>query len=282
MTVIAQPFTATPEYLAAAREAGTLVRVGDRDCVMGVSTDDLTGELSCLIQYAAPPPAGHDWAEQAARLSGHVAASLPDVTGVFLRTPPEAQLPAPWERRLTYVHHDGSPDVYRHAPSSGDPFTVRTAEAGHTPAVNRWLTEALEIAAREQGHPVRHEAAMQQAALVLEKPGRTSFIATVGDEPLGHATTLPFTDEVTGIAYLELVDVLVAASPKAPAMTEALVRTCLDQAATAALPLLGHVVHHTAASDRDAHGRRVLASLLRKGWRTNHVFWHTPVPRSRG
>ncbi|MFF9769075.1 hypothetical protein ACF1GT_21130 [Streptomyces sp. NPDC014636] len=270
------PGDADPAYLAACRDAGLLVDIGAGHCVLGTTRDPLSGRDYCLVEYAHPAPASSQAAEALRR---HAAAVHPGTCGVLLRTAPDVRLCAPWTPHLTYLRHD-PPD---HA-TGGDTVsgaacgvTVGPAAPEHGERIRAWIADAFEAGAAHQDAPVRREEAEAQADAIMAAPGRFSLVAVAGREPAGHATLLPFTDEVTGTAYLELLDTLVAAPFDIGAVTGLLVEAALARAARAGVPLLGNVVHG-GATGAPEHGARIVASLHRRGWRTEHVYWHAPNP----
>ncbi|MGW7547284.1 hypothetical protein ACWGKQ_40230 [Streptomyces sp. NPDC054770] len=264
---------ADPAYLAACRDAGLLVRVGAVECVLGRTEDALTGRDFCLVEYADPAPDSQDAAEA---LRTHAVAAHPGVSGVLLRTGPEVRLGSPWTEHLTYLRH-GAGGI-----ASGDrPEGVAVVPAGpeHGERVRGWIADAFQTGAAEGGLAVPRGDAEAQADLVLAAPGRHTLVALTADgEPAGHATLLPFTDEVTGTEYLELFDILVPVPFGTRALTGLLADAALARAERAGLPLLGNVVHRTAGPGPD-HGARVVSSLHRRGWRTDHVYWHAPTDR---
>ncbi|MFF7749145.1 hypothetical protein ACFZCP_07780 [Streptomyces sp. NPDC007971] len=288
------PRDADPAYLAACRDAGLLVDIGAGHCVLGATRDPLSGRDFCLVEYAHPAPASHEAAEALRR---HAAAVHPGTSGVLLRTAPDVRLCAPWTPHLTYLRRDppdrhsggdtasGSPgsDTASRS-SSGDTasrfsggVTVVPAAPEHQGRIRSWIADAFAAGAAQQGTTARREDAEAQADTVMATPGRFTLVAVIGAEPAGHATLLPFTDEVTATAYLELFDTLVAAPFDVRAVTGLLVEASLARAARAGLPLLGNVVHGGATGVPE-HGARIVASLHRRGWRTEHVYWHAPTP----
>ncbi|MEU5533684.1 hypothetical protein [Streptomyces sp. NPDC020362] len=270
------PQHADPAYLAACRDAGLLVDTATGHCVLGTTRDPLSGRDFCLVEYAHPAPASPEAAETLRR---HAAAVQPGACGVLLRTAPDVRLCAPWTPYLTYLRHD-PPDRTSCGDTVSDAscgVTVGPAAPEHRGRIRAWLADAFEAGAAQQGATVRREDAEEQADAIMAAPGRFSLVAVAGHEPAGHATLLPFTDEVTGTAYLELFDTLVAAPFDVRAVTGLLVGAALARAARAGVPLLGNVVHGDATGAPE-HGARIVASLHRRGWRTEHVYWHAPNP----
>ncbi|CAM5603424.1 MULTISPECIES: GNAT family N-acetyltransferase [Streptomyces] len=263
-----------PAYFDAARDAGALTRVAGARCVMGAATDSLNGEHSCLVEYADPQAlARSGWA---AELLAHAMRVHPTVHGVLLRTEPGVELPAPWTRHLTYLRHDGPPEDHRTDPDAGD-VTIAAATTDQTALVLGWLADAFQAGARDQGIDVGRDTAHDHASQLLAVPGRHSLVAATAGQPVGHATMLPFTDDVTGTEYTELFDVLVRPTADVRTITAALVDACLAHVARTGLPLLGNVIHQRVTAGASDRGDRVVASLLKKGWRTEHCYWRAPA-----
>ncbi|PKW12297.1 hypothetical protein SAMN05428944_0454 [Streptomyces sp. 1222.5] len=272
----AGPQDADPAYLAACRDAGLLVDTGTGHCVLGATQDPLNGRHYCLVEYAHPAPVTTEAAEALRR---YAAAVHPHTGGVLLRTGPGVRLGTPWTPHLTYLRHDPPADADADA-SGGDTASgvvVRAAGPEHQGQIRAWLADAFEAGAAQQGAPALRGDAEVQADAVMAAPGRSSLVAVAGGEPAGHATLLPFTDEVTGTDYLELFDTLVAEPFDVRAVTARLVEASLARAARAGVPLLGNVVHGGSAGSTE-HGARIVASLQGRGWRTEHVYWLAPNP----
>ncbi|CCK26411.1 hypothetical protein BN159_2032 [Streptomyces davaonensis JCM 4913] len=258
-----------PAYLAACRDADLVVRVGEVECVLGRTDDALTGRDFCLIEYADPPPGSQAAAEA---LRAYAVAAHPEVSGVLLRTGPGVRLGPPWTEHLTYVRHD----IGGTSGPGPDDVTVLPAGPEHEERVRGWFADAFRTGAAEQGVTVPRADAEAQADTVLAAPERLTLVATLaGGEPAGHATLLPFTDEVTGIEYLELFDVLVPVPFETRPLSRLLTDAALARGTRAGLPLLGNVVHRTGAPGQE-HSARVVAALHRRGWETDHVYWHAP------
>lgn len=260
-----------PGYLAACRDADMVVRIGEVECVLGRTEDALVGRDFCLVEYADPAPVSQEAADA---LRAYAFLTCPGVHGVLLRTGPDARLGPPWAEYLTYVRHHGALGGIGENNSEG--AVVVPAGPEHSEQVRGWITDAFAAGAAEQGVSVRREDAQAQADEVLAVSGRLTLVAIVEHGvAAGHVTLRPFTDEVTGTEYLELFDLLVPVPFKTRTLTGLLTDAALAQGARAGLPLLGHVVHRTGVSGPD-HGAHVVASLHRRGWRTDHVYWHAP------
>ncbi|MFJ8031919.1 hypothetical protein [Streptomyces sp. NPDC096032] len=268
------PQDADPAYLAACRDAGLLVDTGAGHCVLGATQDPLSGRDYCLVEYAHPAPVTTEAAEALRR---YATAVHPHTGGVLLRTGPGVRLGAPWTPHLTYLRRDPPTDADGPGGDAVSDVVIRAAGPEHQGRIRAWLADAFEAGAAQQNAPVRRGDAEVQADAVMAAPGRSSLVAVAGGAAAGHATLLPFTDEVTGTDYLELFDTLVAEPFDVRAVTARLVEASLARAARAGVPLLGNVVHGGATGTTE-HGSRIVASLHGRGWRTEHVYWHAPNP----
>ncbi|MFD8705145.1 hypothetical protein ACFV1W_21450 [Kitasatospora sp. NPDC059648] len=275
-------------YLKLAQDAGLLAEHPAGRYVAGLSTDPVTGEVSCLVEYADPALLT---APALGELTRQLCADHPAARALVVRVAAPGVLPAPWLPRQTYLRlpcdtgeatrADTEPDGDRDTAGC----TVRRAVAADTGQVRRWLAEAIEGGARDLGAVPDAAVALEQAGAVTDDPDRVSFVAvesdhatTTGEPLLGHVTLVPFEDELTGAGHLELVDVLVVPGPQARAARAALVAAARRHAAAVRLPLLGHVVHPHPAPAGGGHAAAVLAGLRHEGWRDQHSYWWRALP----
>ncbi|MFF3174751.1 hypothetical protein ACFVQ0_19270 [Streptomyces sp. NPDC057900] len=258
----------TQDYLDAAARAG--VRHGWRgyDYVGDRYTDALVGEVSYLVEHIDPRLL--EAPELLNAFAGHALGECPGTDGVLLRVPGHRTPPSPWARRLTYLA--GARPGARTG-DAGDGITVRPARDDDASHVRRWLADAFQTGAADQGHRLDRAAAEAQAEETMAAPDRRSFVAVRQGAPLGHATLLgDARDEVAGAAFVDLVDILVEDPAERRCATAALVRVCAEQAAAAGLPLIGNVIHHR----RDRSGDGVVDNLVAHGWRVAHEYWWHP------
>ncbi|MEW1750550.1 hypothetical protein ACIQU1_15230 [Streptomyces angustmyceticus] len=258
---------ATTSYLQAAREADLLARASGLPYVVGVSTDPLSDEQRLLVEYADPELLSTDEARDT--LWRALLADHHEVSALVVRAAGAVRLPPPWHRTLSYVRLTDEAGV----PAAADGPRVTAAEEEHRPLVAEWLVRAILHAAREQGQPADLAAAAAEADAVIDTPSRQSLLVWEDGEPVGHATVVARSrDEVTGLSYMDLVDILVEPAADGPAGRRALVAAVADLARAARLPLIGHVVHGL-----DGGGDRVVDALCTRGWTVDHRYWTARV-----
>ncbi|WP_405773758.1 hypothetical protein [Streptomyces sp. NBC_00859] len=259
-------------YLERAAEAGLAGEVCGLPYVADRYDDPFTGVHQVLVEYCAPglvAPHGRLGA-----LLGSVMERHPLAGRVLLRVAGAGVLPAPWQRRTTYIEYGGGD----RQPSAGA-VTVRPARAADDPLVHRWLVCAFRNSYPGQVIDPQHAGITS----LLSAPGRRSFIAEVAGVPVGHGTVLlGESDEITGEPFAELVDILIDPPEHRRAATGALVSAAA--AAGGDLPLRGHVVHPRDGAG-GARAGQVLGGLLHAGWHIAHGFWDrdlTAVPAAGG
>lgn len=253
------------EYLDAARESGLLHGEPGRQFVADAYTEPLTGRRQVLVEHADVAVVRDE-----RRLVDTLRRMHPDATGVVLRVEPAMELPAPWQKQITYVGLDRADEV-----DADLPITV--AEPEHDRLVRDWLVTAFRTAGGEIDHAVDPLVAAEAADDVLAQPGRVSFLVWHNGDPVGHATLLcDARDEVTGVDFVELLDSLVEPVIDVRRATSALSAVAARHAGGLGLPLHGNVVH-PADDALTGKGERILAALSRHGWRPLHRFWFAPL-----
>jgi hypothetical protein len=266
----------TPDlgYLALVTGNGLLRQGGPGRYVVGTTTDAVTKQTSCLVEYADPVLLvgdGIGW------LSRQLHADFPDVDALVVRTDASVVLPSPWSPYMTYVRWTG-PAVGE----VGQDVAVRPVDDGALHLVRGWLVEAVREGARLRGCAAEEHHADALVGDVLARPHRRSFLATVDGRPIGHATMLTEAfDDVTATRYVDLFDTLVAAPEYRRAAVARLVAECVRVAGELGLPLLGNVVHERPGLGYDGTGARIRDSLLQRGWTVNHQFWWAPGDGAR-
>jgi hypothetical protein len=268
-------FRVDPDYLRAAREAGLAHSLDGRTYVADAYVEPVTGEQQCLVEYAHPtlladPP----------RLLAAVFARLPACTSAVVRTTPDTAPHPALEPLTTYLRH--TPPAADRAPAACAPPVAWDEQHVHDPAVSEWLVRALTAAARGRGQDPDPEPARQAAAQLMAEPARRSCIARHPDTgaPIGHATVLTDAqDDVSGTAFVELVDILIDDPEQVRAATAALVQACAGLATELGLPLVGNVSHPRPDTPGGPDpAARVVAALEAAGWRPTHLYRYAERP----
>ncbi|GAB3898588.1 hypothetical protein GCM10029964_083250 [Kibdelosporangium lantanae] len=255
----------TENYLRSAEQAGLVAEVAGHQYVAGEYTDPVTGTRTCLVEYC--DSAG----VRGEALWHHVLERFPTVEAVFLRTPPARPLSPPWRVHSTYLRwHGAGPPL----PESS--VTLRDAGPDDRAAIVDWLVRALVDGAAHNGRPAVTADARAVAMNVLHAPGTRSFVACRDHAVIGHATVLSDSyDDLTGTAFVELLDVFVDPDPDAREVRHALAAMGMRHARGLGRPLIGHVVHKASSANTEAP--RIVESLEAQGWCQDHIYWIRPV-----
>ncbi|ATL69385.1 hypothetical protein [Nocardia terpenica] len=268
--------TADASYLAQVQESGLLDTFHALPYVAGQYYAPLLDEEQVLIEYCAPgilsdPARLHALATML--LGRHCGA-----TAVVVRVPGDHVLCAPWERQLTYVRYVGGSSDRLAVPRG---VVIREVASEQEKAlVGAWLARALTDGSADQDAVADPNMVAAAVDDYLSLPGCISYLATFEGRPIGHATVLgAMYDEVIGREHTELLDVLVdnADNERRRAVTAALTAVVIEHAGRTGLPLLGQVVH-PAASVAPGRGEAITSSLIRQGWKVDHVFWRWRCP----
>lgn len=258
------------DYLRIARDADLLGLFQDRPYVAGTYRDPVTGQDACLVEYCHPDILR----ESAAEFAGMLLAQFSAVSQVLLRIRAGTTLPDPWQPLVTYVRY-ASPGGDT-APAAG-PVAVIEGSPAHSGAVERWLVQAIRDAYASQQREAPEPAVRAAAREIISAPGRRSYLAMADGRAIGHLTILADSyDDVSGETYTDLVDMLVEPGDLARPARESLVRRAVADASRAGRALIGNVTHPLGADG--AHGQRVLAALVSRGWRVDHADWMWPRP----
>ena len=111
------------------------------------------------------------------------------------------------------------------------------------------------------------EAMLTADPLELDGCPLRSVIAVDEGEPVGHASwRLGQTDELTGEAYVDLVDISIRANARNRGLAHKLSKVAIDEAEQAGVPLIGNVV-----CQADGSHQPLMRGLLSAGWRVSHV-----------
>ncbi|PGH41749.1 hypothetical protein GA0070622_0643 [Micromonospora sediminicola] len=253
-------------YLSRMAEVGALRMLDGSPVVAGAVVEPVTGESYCLVEYCDDRLLVEPRRRQ--ELLRHLAVEFPDAARAVVRASAGTDLPPPWAPHLTYVRHRGV------GADEGATVEVRAAEPADDHLIEDWLARALIAAAPRSVDPARP---VEVAAGILAAPDRRSYVTLADDRPVGHVTLLlDALDDVTGRPFVELLDILVEPRFAGRAVTDALVAASATEAAALGRPLLGHVVH----GPDQAHGDRVVCSLIGKGWVTDHRFHTVALERA--
>lgn len=262
------------DYLSICQRAGVLTRTPEGEFCAGDAPEPLTRAPRYFVEYAQSQlmtsPTG----------PGRLLAAAAPRAEVVLRATADIALPAPWEPLLTYVLWTGPAGAdtprstdHRAMDEGGD---IGLATAADEPFVQRWMEQAVSDASVLQtGTRALDGAVREQTGLILGQPGRRSLIARADGQPIGHATLdEEALDDITGVRFLELIDILVDPGHDVRAVTRRLTHAAVERAGELGLPLVGHVVHQLTDPE---HGPRVIGSLTARGWRPLWVYWRHPA-----
>jgi hypothetical protein len=257
---------------AAARLAaeGRLFRFGELDVVLGLSRDPILGTSDLVVSYAPAEIRGGSRAgldaiaEQAADLFG-------GFERIVMRVPQPASTPT-WAR--PYMHYverlrgNESPA----SASAPEGLVVKRVEREEEERfVLGLLVEAIGAGYRAAGFAADslHVGTFAEAWLASPDHGLSAVVATREGQLVGCGTWTTWVDDLTGEAYLELVDVTVLEAARGS--TNAIVRAIDDAAPASPRILRGHVV---AEADHDAMA--ILRRLRSEGWQRIYDLWLVP------
>jgi hypothetical protein len=195
---------------------------------------------------------------------------------------PDAQLIIVRNEELTF-HLHGFDDYSYYMVLEGDPVSAeQTGDIAVRPAdpvqdrdkVSFWLVQAFEDALEMRSEKGPEGAAEAQSDAVLDDRQSRSFLAAHGGVDIGHVTLLDDQlDDLTGIEYTELLDVLVERKhPRRHAAEAALVQHAWQCAKDAGKPLLGHIVVRDKTCHCAGVEQTILDRLRTRGWKYSHKF----------
>jgi hypothetical protein len=263
----------TAAYLETARKAGLLAFLNDRPYVAGVYRDQISGVEECLVEYCDPSilQSRESFRELFIQLTDQFEAA----DRLTLRVRDEKDLPEPWAHAVSYLRYrpDMSGQEQREA-GIHDPYVIveGTTET-HSHYIEHCLLKALRDGYVCQSRPVNEHAALAAVRDVMQTAGRSSYVAIVNDEIVGHATMITTAhDEITGENYVDLVDILVDPGDFKNQVREALLAAAAEKAKTEGKALIGNVTHPAEEINPD-EGSRIVNSLLLKGWEVDYVDW---------
>ena len=140
--------------------------------------------------------------------------------------------------------------------------------------VASWLVQAFEDAVEMRSEKGPEGAAEAQSDSILDDADSRTFLAAHDGAEIGHATLLyDQEDDLTGVDFIELLDVLVERQhPRRHAAEAALVRLAWEQAKAAGKPLVGHVVVRDKSCHCSGVEQVILDRLRTRGWVYTHKF----------
>jgi hypothetical protein len=236
--------------------------------VAGPYEEPLRKQECVLVEYASPELAtASDFAD---RLVGWARESFPGAEKLIVRTTGLAEHLAGFDDYLYYMLLEAEPSTTEDCSD----ITVRTALDQDRDLVAHWLVEAFDDALRMQSEEAAPGAAMAQAHAVLDSDESRSFVAVHDGEDIGHATLLvDQSDELTGMSYVEFLDVLVERThPRRRAAEAALVRAAWEAAKEDGKPLMGHIVVRDKSCHCSGYEYKILDRLHTGGWSYHHKF----------
>ncbi|MCU1640728.1 MAG: hypothetical protein JWN03_1003 [Nocardia sp.] len=261
-------------YLEAAETAGLVHRLGDLPVVAGLHVDALTGENQCLVEYA-----DRALLTDIPGLLDQLFRRFPSCTSTVVRLPADIG-PSPYlEPVISYLRF--LPDRSRTAATpSGTALRIALDDGSFDEQVRAWLAQALIVAQSDRGNAADVDAVTSAVTGIMSAPARRTWtVHTAGRrEPIGHATALiDAFDDVTGTAFVDLVDILIDDPAQVRAATAALVDACAAEAGRLGLPIIGNVCHPSTFEGRDP-AAETITKLCRRGWRPVYRYCSAPRP----
>jgi hypothetical protein len=254
----------SPVYARAAREQGVFFEVEGGWWVAGKFEDPVSDLSMIYVEAIAPELA------RAKEELQHVLARASELgsprSRISVRLPaslPRFEWLAPSVTTLYLENATGSV-------ASG--ATEATPEADEQ--IARWLCDAFIAGYRIQGYEIGVDAAREGVSKILGDPSRVAYVwrdkaGKVG----GHATVLrDQVDEVSGLCFDELVDVLVEDASCRRVATAALVARASTDAVARGRPLVGTVIHG-GRSRPTPRTHAIVSQLELDGWRQAWTVW---------
>lgn len=242
---------------------------GDEFIIAGDYFEPLRQAQCVLVEQA--PASMLTSNEAAARLMSWARATYPDARFLILRNEDLS------------LHLTGFDDYSYYLLLEADPVTAeRTDDIVVRPAVPErdrekvafWLVQAFEDALEMRSEKGPEGAAEDQSDAVLDDPACRSLLATHDGVDIGHVTLLVGgCDDLTGMEYTELLDVLVERKhPRRHAAEAALVQKAWELAKAEGKPLLGHIVVRDKSCHCAGVEQVILERLHTAGWKYTHKF----------
>jgi hypothetical protein len=241
--------------------------------VAGEYYEPLCREECVLVEYASAEVMSAP--DAATRLVAWARQTTPRARRLILRVSPlEFELPG-FDDYLYYMTLERDP---RTTEDTSD-IAVRSSGPADKELVGHWLVQAFDDALGMRQEEASEGAAADQSTAVLDSPEALSFVAGHNGQDIGHVTLLlDQVDDLTGLPYVELLDVLVEREhPRRHAAEAALVQRSWEVAQTQGKPLVGHIVVREKASRGAGYEHDILNRLYPRGWAYAHKFMITPL-----
>lgn len=241
--------------------------------VAGEYYEPLRREECVLVEYASAEVL--DAPDAATQLVAWARRTAPQATRLIVRVSPLGfELPG-FDDHLYYMTLERNP---RTTEDTSD-ISVRSSGPADKEVVGHWLVQAFDDALGMRQEEASEGAAAAQSDAVLDSPEARSFVAGHNGEDIGHVTLLlDQVDDLTGVAYVELLDVLVERQhPRRHAAEAALVQRSWEVAQAEGKPLVGHIVVREKAGQGAGYEHDILNRLHPRGWVYAHKFMITPL-----
>lgn len=243
-------------YLEEASQRGLALTINGSTVVAGPSSDPASLSPAVLIEYADP----RIWESPVlvGELVDAVTRRVPEASAVLARTPASVDLDG-WIPLVTYLRWVEPVNTG----GAADDLTVTRVDGD--PAVARWLSCALRAAT-----PDLAEASIAaQVTTVVDDPR----LVPLGVRHLGRLVGLASLivterDPVTGLEFIDLLDIWVDDPDRRRPITSALLDEVARRAGNLSKPVVGNVSHRR---DDLAQAESVLAALIARGWEP----WYT-------
>jgi hypothetical protein len=259
------PVEPSRDYLAAAREAGLIHRIGSAECVLGAA-DGARGQQDCLVEFC--PQQVWSSEDAMAQLDAVAREVLGPLERMIIRVPGTERPAGGSTPMVTYVWRA---DRRR---TGGTSRQVSRADADQDRRVARWLTEALRGGYADLGEAADPDVLAGAVEQLMNDPTRVSFVAPATGDAQGHATLLSDTeDELTGVRYVDLVDVLVEQGDFQRELRTLLTDAAVRYAAELGSPIVGNVSHGAAGTAAGQRSWDVLRQLAGAGWQDWYTLW---------
>jgi hypothetical protein len=268
-TVAHQPGVSAAEAAAARFDAENVFRLPGGGTVIADSyREPMQSIETCLVEYASADLVGSP--DGAARLVDFARREFPAARMLLVRLAEYETDLAGFEDYLLYLLLTGAPIAH------ADETTVRVRSAGPQDAefVSEFLVEAFDDGLEMRLEKAPAGAAIRQTRAVLANPAARSFVVSHDGTDIGHATLLiDQEDDLTGLRYVELLDLLVERKhPHRYSAESKLVTASWQAAQSMGRPLLSHIVVREKTCHCAGVELMILDRLKARGWVFHHKY----------